>query len=338
MKTTARQGRSACVTGIGSYLPSKVLTNDDLSKMVDTTDEWILTRTGIRERHIARPDEATSHMAAEAAKRAMADAKIQASDVDLIIVATISGDMSFPSTACLVQDLIGAKKAFCFDIGAACSGFIYAMQTARQFIVSGAVNTVLVVGSEKLSSITDWQDRSTCVLFGDGAGAVVLQPGPAGKHGIISTVAGSDGSLADLLSIPGGGSRIPASRESVENRLHFIKMEGREVFKHAVRCMSDSASQALRDSGFGMDQIKCVIPHQANARIIQAIAEKLGLPLERFHMNLERVGNMSGASIPVAMDEAVKSGKIQPGDRILLVAFGGGFTWGALVLQWEKHQ
>jgi 3-oxoacyl-[acyl-carrier-protein] synthase-3 len=336
MKTTARQAHSVCIAGTGSYLPAKILTNEDLSKMVDTTNEWILTRTGIRERHIAGPEEAASHMGAQAAKRALESAGVAAGDVDLIIVATITQDMSFPSTACLVQDMIGAGKAWCFDLHAACAGFLYAIQTARQYIVSGAADTVLVVGTEKLSAITDWQDRATCVLFGDGAGAVVLRPGPPGRHGIISSVMGSDGSLADLLKIPGGGSRIPSTKESVEQRLHYIKMEGREVFKHAVRCMSEAARQALENSELTMDDIRCVIPHQANARIIQAIAEKLGVPPDRFYMNLERVGNMSGASIPVALDEAVRSGRIRPGDRLLLVAFGGGFTWGASVVQWEK--
>ena len=325
-------GRPVAIFGTGSYLPERVLTNEDLEKMVDTTDEWIVTRTGIRQRHIARDDETASDMAAEAARRALAEAGVEPEAVDLIIVATITKDMVFPSTACLVQDKIGATNAFCFDMEAACSGFLYCMETARRFVGSGAVDTVLVVGSEKLSCLTDWEDRSTCVLFGDGAGAVVLQPATNGG-GIRSAVMGSDGSLADLLKVPAGGSREPATHETVDQRLHFMKMSGNEVFKHAVRCMCDAGQAVMADMGLTIDDIDCVIPHQANMRIIRAIANRLGKVMDKFFVNLDRVGNVSAASIPIALDEAVRSGRVKQGDRILAVAFGGGFTWGAMIIE-----
>ena len=333
MKASDSPNRAVCVTGTGSYLPERILTNKDLETMVDTTDEWILTRTGIRERHIARDDEATSHMAADAAERAMQAAGITADEVQLIIVATVTPDMVFPSTACFVQELIGAKNAFCFDIEAACSGFLYAVEVARQFIQGGTVRTALVIGAEKLSCVTDWDDRATCVLFGDGAGAVVLQPRADG-HGIISSAMGSDGGLAALLNIPGGGSRHPVSRKTIEDGLHYMKMTGREVFKHAVRCMSDFGKQVLEQAGLTIEDVDLVVPHQANMRIIRAISDRLGCPLDKFYVNLERVGNMSGASVPVALDEAVRVGRLKRGDIVLFVVFGGGFTWGASVMKW----
>ena len=333
MKASDSPNRAVCVTGTGSYLPERILTNKDLEKMVDTTDEWILTRTGIRERHIARDDEATSHMAADAAERAMQAAGITADEVQLIIVATVTPDMVFPSTACFVQELIGAKNAFCFDIEAACSGFLYAVEVARQFIQGGTIRTALVIGAEKLSCVTDWDDRATCVLFGDGAGAVVLQPRADG-HGIISSAMGSDGGLAALLNIPGGGSRHPVSRKTIEDGLHYMKMTGREVFKHAVRCMSDFGKQVLEQAGLTIEDVDLVVPHQANMRIIRAISDRLGCPLDKFYVNLERVGNMSGASVPVALDEAVRVGRLKRGDIVLFVVFGGGFTWGASVMKW----
>ena len=333
MKASDSPNRAVCVTGTGSYLPERILTNKDLETMVDTTDEWILTRTGIRERHIARDDEATSHMAADAAERAMQAAGITADEVQLIIVATVTPDMVFPSTACFVQELIGAKNAFCFDIEAACSGFLYAVEVARQFIQGGTVRTALVIGAEKLSCVTDWDDRATCVLFGDGAGAVVLQPRADG-HGIISSAMGSDGGLAALLNIPGGGSRHPVSRKTIEDGLHYMKMTGREVFKHAVRCMSDFGKQVLEQAGLTIEDVDLVVPHQANMRIIRAISDRLGCPLDKFYVNLERVGNMSGASVPVALDEAVRVGRLKRGDIVLFVVFGGGFTWGASLIKW----
>lgn len=320
------------IVGTGSYVPERVLTNAELEKMVETTDEWIFTRSGIRERHIAAPQEAASDLGAEAARRALESAGVAPESVQLIIVATISPDMVFPCTACLVQTRIGAVNAVCFDIEAACSGFLYAVEVAEQFISSGTVDTALVIGAEKLSAITDWQDRSTCVLFGDGAGAVVLQA-RGDKFGIVRTVMGSDGSLSELLHIPAGGSRLPASAETVQNRLHFMKMGGREVFKHAVTKMSEAATTVLSRCGLTVNDVDCVVPHQANLRIIQAIGDKLNVPIEKFYVNLDRFGNMSGASIPVALDEAVRRGRIKRHDLVLFVAFGGGFTWGASLLE-----
>ena len=326
------EARKVSIVGTGSYVPERILTNAELEKMVETTDEWIVTRSGIRERHIAAPQEAASDLGAEAARRALASAGIAPESVQLIIVATISPDMVFPCTACLVQTRIGATNAVCFDIEAACSGFLYAVEVAEQFISSGTVDTALVIGAEKLSSITDWQDRSTCVLFGDGAGAVVLQA-RGDRFGIVRTVMGSDGSLSELLHIPAGGSRMPASAETVQNRLHYMKMGGREVFKHAVTKMSEAATTVLSRCGLTVNDVDCVVPHQANLRIIQAIGDKLNVPIEKFYVNLDRFGNMSGASIPVALDEAVRRGRIKRHDLVLFVAFGGGFTWGASLLE-----
>jgi 3-oxoacyl-[acyl-carrier-protein] synthase-3 len=321
-----------CITGTGRYLPERVLTNAELEKMVDTTDEWIVTRTGIRQRHIARDDQAASDLAAESARKALAKAGVSAEEVDLILVGTITPDMGFPNTACFVQRAIGARRAFCLDVEAACSGFLYALEVARQFIRAGTVRTALVIGAEKLSCVTDWQDRATCVLFGDGAGAVVLQAGGTGR-GILSTVMGSDGSLGELLCLPGGGSRYPASEQTLRDRLHFMKMEGREVFKHAVRCMCDASTKAVAAAGLTLADVTCIIPHQANMRIIEAIASRLGLSLDRFCLNLDRVGNMSAASVPVALDEALESGRLKHGDVVVFTVFGGGFTWGAMVVE-----
>lgn len=323
----------ASIVATGSYVPQRVLTNADLEKMVDTTDEWIVTRTGIRERRIAAPDEATSDMGAEAARRALADAGVKPEEIDLIIVATITPDMGFPNTACFVQAKIGATNAFCFDIEAACSGFVYALDIARQYIGTGSARTVLVIGAEKISCITDWKDRSLCVLFGDGAGAAVVQPVP-GRNGILASVMRSDGTLSDLLKLPGGGSRHPTSPETLAQGLHYMKMEGREVFKHAVTCMTDVAKRALDRAGLTIDDIDLVIPHQANQRIITAIGERLGGAPEKYYVNLDRYGNTSAASVILALDEAQRAGRIKRGDRVLLVAFGGGFTWGATVLEW----
>ena len=300
--------------------------------MVETTDDWIVSLTGIRERRLAAEGESTSHMAARAAERALADAGIAADSVDLIIVATITPDMMFPSTACFVQDRIGAKRAFCFDISAACSGFLYALETARQFLAAGRVETALVIGAEKLSCFIDWQDRSTCVLFGDGAGAAVLRARERG--GILPTTMGSDGALAHLLNIPGGGSLHPPSAQTVTEGRHFLKKEGREVFRHAVRGMCEASQQVLAQCGVTIDDVKCIIPHQANMRIMSAISERIGAPIERFYLNLERYGNMSAASAAVALDEAVRAGRIRRGDLALLVVFGGGFTWGAALIEW----
>lgn len=328
---------ASSIIGTGSYMPAKVLTNDDLSKIVDTSDEWITTRTGIKERRIAADNEATSDLASEAARRAMAAAKVTAEEIQLIIVATVTPDMFFPSTACFVQKKIGATNAVCFDVAAACSGFLYALQVARHFINTGNRTTALVIGAEKLSSLVNWQDRNTCVLFGDGAGAVVIRRAEEGVDApgrVLSTVMGSDGNLADLLKVPGGASYCPITPDNVGSRPNTIYMEGRETFKHAVTRMLEASQQALEIAGLKTEDVALVIPHQANARIIGAIAERLGLPPERVFMNLDKYGNTSAATIPVALDEANKAGRLKKGDVVLLVAFGGGFTWASSVLRW----
>ena len=332
----ARHGfkcRTCSVTGVGSYVPEKVLSNSDLSRMVDTTDEWITSRTGIRERRIAAAGEATSDMAAKAALRALEFAGVTAAEVDLIIVATITPDMLFPSVACLVQERIGARRAAAFDLEAACSGFIYAIEVGQQFIMSHTYDTVLVIGAEKLSSIIDWTDRNTCVLFGDGAGAVVLQNRPR-SHGLLTVCMGADGGKAGLLCMPGGGSRVPATADSVASRLHFLRMDGRETFKNAVLAMCTAAQEALERCQLRVDQIRCVIPHQANRRIIEAVAERLGAREDQVFVNLDRYGNTSAASVAIALDEAVRGGKLAKGDLLLLLVFGAGLTWGAAVIEW----
>lgn len=320
------------ILGLGKYLPEKVLSNKDLEKIVETSDEWITTRTGIKERRIASGDEATSDLATAAARRALAAAKLKPEDLDLIIVATITPDMFFPATACLVQQKLGARAIPAFDISVACSGFIYGIAIAKQFIASGVYKHALVVASEKLSSVTDWTDRNTCVLFGDGSGAAVL--GPVESGGILSTYLGADGSQGDLIKLPAGGSRIPASRKSVDDKLHYIKMNGSELFKHAVRIMADAALEATRPIGLSASDINLVIPHQANVRILNAAAKRMGLAPDKIYLNIEKYGNMSAASSAVALVEAVEEGRIKKGDKILLDAFGGGLTWGAIVIEW----
>jgi 3-oxoacyl-[acyl-carrier-protein] synthase-3 len=327
------QGRTCSITGVGAYVPEKILTNADLEKMVDTSDEWITTRTGIKERRISAKDEFTSDMAAKAAQRAMKMAGVTATQIDLIIVATISPDMPFPATACFVQQKIGAKRAAAFDLEAACSGFIYGLEIGQQFIMSRTYDTVLVIGAEKLSAITDWQDRNTCVLFGDGAGAAVLQ-NRENSHGLLTALMGADGGKADLLFMPGGGSRCPATKDSVDARLHFLHMSGKETFKNAVQAMCSAAREVLRRCELDISRIKCVIPHQANRRIIDAVGERIGATPEQMFINVHRYGNTSAASVAIALDEAVASGKIQRGDLILLVVFGAGLTWGAAVIEW----
>jgi 3-oxoacyl-[acyl-carrier-protein] synthase-3 len=326
-------GRTCSITGVGSYVPAKILTNADLEKMVETSDEWIVTRTGIKQRRQAAKDEFTSDMAAHAARRAMKMAGVTADQIDLIIVATITPDMPFPATACLVQQKIGARQAAAFDVEAACSGFIYALEIGQQFIMSRTYDTVLVVGAEKLSSITDWTDRNTCVLFGDGAGAAILQSRP-GSHGLLTAVMGVDGSKSNLIHMPAGGSRCPASASSVAGRLHYLRMDGRETFKNAVQAMQRAAAEALRRCELDITKIKCVIPHQANRRIIDAVGERLGATPEQLFVNLDKYGNTSAASVAIALDEAVSSGKIQRGDLILMMVFGAGLTWGAAVIEW----
>jgi 3-oxoacyl-[acyl-carrier-protein] synthase-3 len=327
------QGRTCSVAGVGAYVPERILTNTELEKLVNTTDEWITTRTGIKERHIAAKDEFTSDLATKAALSAMARAGVKPEQIDLIVVATITPDMPFPSTACLVQRKIGAFRAAAFDLEAACSGFIYGLEVAQQFIMSRTYDTVLVIGAEKLSSIVDWKDRNTCVLFGDGAGAAVLQNRP-GAHGLLTAVMGADGRKSDLLFMAGGGSRCPATAESVSSRMHYMKMEGKETFKNAVQAMVTAAQEALRRCEIDISRIKCIIPHQANRRIIDAVAERLGAKPEQLFVNLHKFGNTSAASVAIALDEAVTSGRVREGDLILLVVFGAGLTWGAAVIEW----
>ena len=329
----ANQLQGCAITGVGSYVPERVLTNADLEKIVDTSDEWITTRTGIKERRMAAVGEHTSTMAVKAAERALEQAGLDAADLDLIIVATISPDMLFPATACLVQEQLGANHAAAFDLEAACSGFIYALEVGHSFIASGVYENILVIGAEKLSSVINWEDRNTCVLFGDAAGAAVLQR-REGARVVLATRLGSDGSKADILAMPGGGCRQPPTVDSVKAGVHFLKMEGKEVYKSAVNAMTGAAREVLERSGLGIGDIKCIIPHQANQRIVSAVGERLGATEGQVFVNLHKYGNTSAASVAVALDEAVRSGVIVRGDKVLLVAFGAGLTWGATVLDW----
>ena len=324
--------KSIGITGIGMCVPKKILTNQDLEKMVDTSDEWIISRTGIKKRRIAQPGTPSSDLACNAALKALESAKLKPEDVELIIVATITPDMPFPSTACFVQSKIGAKKAACFDIGAACSGFIYGLVSAKHFITSGMYKNALVIGVEVLSSVTDYTDRNTCVLFGDGAGAAVLQPVSSG--GILSHYLGSDGDLANLLYLPGGGSKNPTSADTVKAKLHYIKMSGSEVFKSAVRLMTDAATRAVCEAELGCKDISLLIPHQANMRIINSVRQRIGLPEEKVYLNVAKYGNVSAASTIIALCEAVDEKRIKKGDIVVLVAFGAGFTWGSIVIKW----
>jgi 3-oxoacyl-[acyl-carrier-protein] synthase III len=325
--------RTVSIIGTGSYVPERVLSNAELEKTVDTSDEWITTRTGIKERRIAADGESTSDLASHAAQAALENAGITADEVDLIIVATVTPDMFFPSTACFVQQKIGAKNAACFDVSAACAGFLYALEIAQQFITSHTYDTVLVVGAEKLSSIVDWNDRNTCVLFGDGAGAAVLRH-RGGGHGVVSTYMASDGALSDILYIPGGGSRFPITKDNVDQRMNCIKMNGKETYKHAVTSMLDAAQRVMAHANVKPEDLACIIPHQANLRIIEAIADRMNVPLERFMVNLDRFGNTSAAAVAIALDEAHRTGRMKVGDYVLLVVFGGGLTWAASVIQW----
>jgi len=327
------KGRSCSISAVGAYVPERIVTNADLEKMVETSDEWITSRTGIKERRMAAADEYTSDLGTKAALVAMERAGVTADQIDLIIVATITPDMPFPSTACLVQSKLGAKNAAAFDLEAACSGFIYAMEVGQQFIMSRTYNTVLVIGAEKLSSIIDWKDRNTCVLFGDGAGAVILQNRP-NSHGLLTACMGADGNKAGLLSMPGGGSKHPATQASLDGRLHYLRMDGKETFKNAVNAMYTASSEALRRCELDITQIKCIIPHQANQRIIDAVGDRLDAKPEQLFVNLHKYGNTSAASVAIALDEAVTSGRVQRGDLVLLLAFGAGLTWGAAVIEW----
>ena len=320
------------ILGLGYYLPSKILTNADLEKRVETSDEWIRTRTGIRERRIAAEGENTSDLSVEAAKAALNHAGLKPTDLDLILVATMTPDMPCPATACIVQSKLGAPQAAATDVAAACSGFLYGLVIGQQFVASDTYKHVLVVGAEILSRVVDWTDRSTCVLFGDGAGAAILGRTTQGQ--ILSTHLGSDGSKADLLKVPAGGVAWPASHGSVDLKGHTLKMNGTEVFKHAVRAMSQACLTAVKKAGITPEQVACVIPHQANIRIIEAVMERAGLPLSKVYLNVDRYGNMSAASTIVALCEAVRDGQVEKGDYALLVAFGAGLTWGSAVIQW----
>ena len=323
------------ILGTGSYVPTRVLTNEELSKQVDTSDEWILSRTGINERRIAAEGEFTSDLAAHAARAALADAGLTAADIDLLILATITPDLPMPASATIVQHKLGlGTHTPCFDLNAACSGFVYGIDTASAMLASGRYRHALVIGAEKLSSVVDWQDRTTCVLFGDAAGAVVLGPSRGDGARIIGTKLYSEGGNAELLNIPAGGSARPTTTATIENRQHFIKMKGREIFKVAVREMEDAVEEILEQHALTADQIACVIPHQANLRIIEALSKSLKIPLTRFFINVDRYGNTSGASIPLALDEARRSGRVQRGDTTLLVAFGAGLTYGAALVRW----
>ena len=326
--------RSVVIKGTGSYTPTTIKTNDDLAEFVDTSEEWIFTRTGIKERRFATEGENTSHMGTEASRRALSNAGIIASDVDLVIVATITPDMPFPSTACLIQTQLGVSNAVCMDIEAACSGFLYIMEVAASLIKTGRYQNALIVGTEKLSSILDWEDRTTCVLFGDGAGAAVLGPSDRPQTGLLDFKLGADGANGEVLFMPGGGSANPATGASIDNRLHFLKMRGKEVFKLAVKVMEQAAKEILKQNGLNSDQLACVIPHQANLRIIELLSSRLEIPMDRFYLNLEKYGNTSAASIPIALDEAFRDGRINSGDLVLLVAFGAGLTWGATLVRW----
>ncbi len=329
-------GISPRIIGTGSYVPEKVMTNFDLEKIVDTTNEWIYERSGIKERRIARDDESTSDMAAVASKRAIEDAGLTPQDIDMVILTSATGDMHFPSTACLLQAKLGMRTNIpCFDLSAACTGFIYALEVAGRMMQSGFYKNVLIASSEKMSAILDWEDRNTCVLFGDGAGAVVLGAEIGELSGVIGSVLGADGTYMDILKMPAGGSTMPPSEQTVKDRLHYVKMDGREVFKHAVKTMQEKAFEVCELCRVSPEQISLLIPHQANTRIIQSVAKRLKIPQEKIFENLEKYGNTSSASIPLALDEARKQGRIKKDDYVLFVAFGAGLTWGATLIKWK---
>ncbi|HET8678780.1 MAG TPA: beta-ketoacyl-ACP synthase III [bacterium] len=325
----------AAILGLGVYVPERILTNDDLTKLVDTTDEWIVQRTGIRTRHIAEPDQAASDLGVPASLAALREAGVEAADLDLIVGATTTPDMIFPAMACLIQDRIGAKRAGAFDLLAACSSFVYGVISAAEMIEAGVAKYVLVVGSEVLTKLVDWNDRTTSVLIGDGAGAVVMGPSTEGA-GMLSSVVGADGSAGDLLKLPAGGSRIPVTADAIAAGLHRARMDGQAVFKLAVQVVPDAIRQVVRQAGLTMDDIKVIVPHQANQRILEAVAKAMNLPVERFVSTIETYGNTSAASVPISLWEAHRAGRIQDGDHVVLVAFGGGFTWAACALTWGR--
>jgi len=326
-------GVRAVIRGTGSSLPERILHNTELEKMVDTSDEWITTRTGIRERRVAGEDEPLSLFAAAAGEAALKSAGVAADDLDLIICATVTPDMPIPATACIIQDRLGARRAAAFDLSAGCSGFIYGLSVAEKFIRTGSAGHILLIGAEVLSKYVDWQDRTTCVLFGDGAGAVVLGAGTE-PYGVLASSLASDGRMADFIYVPAGGTREPASESTVRERRHFIKMKGNETFKMAVRCMEDSARTVLAQAGLTTGDVRLFIPHQANRRIIDAVGGRLDLQADQVYINIDRIGNTSAASIPLALDEAVRAGRVQRDDVLLFAAFGTGLTWGAAAVRW----
>ncbi len=326
--------RGVRLVGTGSYVPERVLTNGDFEKIVDTSDEWITSRTGIKERRIAPPDVPTSELAFRAAERALESAALAAADLDTLIVATVTGDQPFPSTACHVQARLGATGAAAFDVGAACSGFLYGLSVGTGLVASGIKKNALVIGVESLTKIVDYTDRNTCVLFGDAAGAAVLMPTENGERGILAACTKSDGTLSHLLEQPAGGTRFGVSHETIDARLHFLRMRGNETFKIAVRNMTEIAVEALERAGKKPADLDLLVPHQANIRIIEAVARGLDFPMEKVMVNIDRYGNTSSASVPLALDEAHRTGRIHSGDLVEMVAFGGGMTWGAVVVQW----
>jgi len=328
-------GRPVGILGTGMCIPERVLTNKDLEKIVDTSDEWIFERTGIRERRIAEPGTTASSLAVSAAEMALEAAGISPENIGLVVVATVTPDMIFPATACMVQDRIGAPDAAAFDLEAGCTGFIYSLACASQFVATGTCDYALVIGSETISKLTDWQDRNTCVLFGDGAGAVVIGPVPDG-YGILGLDLGSKGSGSGLLTVPAGGSACPASESSVREKLHFIRMDGSEVFKFAVRIIGDSSLNALNAAGLSREDVDFLVPHQANMRIIKAGLKRLRLPENKACINIEKYGNTSSASVPIALHEAVTDGRIQDENIVLMTAFGAGLTWGSVVMRWSS--
>ncbi|KPJ60633.1 MAG: 3-oxoacyl-ACP synthase [Planctomycetes bacterium DG_23] len=319
--------------GTGSFVPEKIMSNQDLEKMVDTSDEWIRTRTGIKERRLISDGAATSDLAYEASRRALEAAKIKPEDLDLIIVGTITPDYFFPSTACILQNRLGANGSGAFDLLAACSGFIYGVSAASEYLARGSCKTALIVGAEALSTFTDYTDRGSCVLFGDGAGAAVLVKTDE-PRGVLYTTLGADGSGAEYMILPAGGSRLPASHQTVDRRLHYMKIRGRETFKFAVTKMQDLLVEAIERLEIAVNDIALVIPHQVNIRILDAAAKKIHLPKEKMYINIDRYGNTSAASVPIALDEANREGRLSPGDIVILVAFGGGLTWASAVIRW----
>ncbi len=325
--------RAAQIAGMGMAVPERVMTNADLEKMVETSNDWIVSRTGIKERRIVADGQATSDLAAAAAASALKAASVDASEIDLVVVATLSPDMLCPSTACLVQHKVGAKKAAAMDLAAACSGFVYGLSVARGAIVSGEAKNVLLIGAEVTSRFVDWTDRGTCVLFGDAAGAAVLTPSFNGR-GVLGTILGADGGGASLIELPGGGSRFPASKETVEGKQHTLRLKGQDVFKQGVRTMTQAVTDILARCGVKQEEIALLVPHQANARILTAVAQALNFPMEKVVMNLEKYGNTSAATIPVALYEAEQEGRLKKGDLVCTVAFGGGLTWGAALIRW----